>query len=193
MTRRLPTTPADWRRMASATEEILWQPRHLLLALTMGFVALTAFALAQQWAFVLDVFRLSGLAMGDRATILLDRYPVVGTAYEPLRGWLLVVLAAEIGLLVALLHRGMARAQLAPNQGVAGTAGAAFGALGAGCAACGTTLLTGVLSAVGATSMLAVLPWEGIEFLVLGALGLLVSLHHVSAATADGAACDVTP
>lgn len=192
MTRRLPSTPADWRRMARATSGVARSPGHLLLALSLGFVTLTAFALAQQWQFVLDVLRLSGLAMGDRATILLDRYPVVGTAYDPLRGWLLVGISAEIGVVAALLHRAMGQVELAPNQGAAGTAGVAFGALGAGCAACGTTLLTGVLSAFGLSSMLVLLPWEGVEFLVLGALGMLVSIHHVSVAVANEPACNVS-
>lgn len=184
MTRRLPTTRADWRRVASAMGEILRRPQSLLLALSVGVIALAAFSLAQQWKFVLDVLRLPGLAPRARAVVLLDRFPVVGSAYEPLRGWLLVAVSVETGVLVALLDRAMRQARLAPNQGAAGTAGVAFGALGAGCAACGTTLLAGVLSAFGLSSVLVLLPWEGVELLVLGVLGMLVSIHHVSASLA---------
>lgn len=150
----------------------------------MGAVALTAFSLAQQWEFVLDVLRIPGVQPSERAVVLLDRFPVVGSAYEPLRGWLLVAVSTETGILVALLHRAMRETRLAPNRGAAGTAGLALGTLGAGCAACGTTVLAGVLSAFGLSSVLVLLPWEGIELLVVGVLGLLVSIHHVSASLA---------
>lgn len=184
MTRRIPTTAADWRRMASAVSGLLRRPRSLLLALSIGTVALAAFSLAQQWEFVLDVLRLPGIAPSERAVVLIDRLPVVGSAYEPLRGWLLVAVSAEMGILVALLHRAMEQSRLTPNQGAAGTAWFAFGTLGAGCAACGTTVLAGVLSAFGLSSVLVLLPWEGTELLVVGVLGMLVSIHHVSASLA---------
>lgn len=170
--------------MASAVSALLRRPRSLLLALSIGVVALAAFSLAQQWEFVLDVLRLPGIAPSERAVVLLDRLPVVGSAYEPLRGWLLVAVSAETGVLVALLHRAMEQTRLAPNQGAAGTAGIALGTLGAGCAACGTTVLSGVLSAFGLSSVLVLLPWEGTELLVVGVLGMLVSIHHVSASLA---------
>lgn len=170
--------------MATEVGGVLRRPPSLLLALSIGVVALAAFSLAQQWEFVLDVLRIPGVAPAERAVVLLDRFPVVGSAYEPLRGWLLVTVSAETGILVALLHRAMRETRLAANQGTAGTAGIALGTLGAGCAACGTTVLAGVLSAFGLSSVLVLLPWEGIELLVLGVLGMLVSIHHVTAALA---------
>lgn len=180
MTRRVPTSPVDWRRMAWGVRSVLSHPRRLVLALLVGFVVLTLLSVAQEWRFVVDILGLPHLSVRERAAIILDRYPVVGTAYEPLRGWLLVSISAEMGVIAALVSQQEVRLSLSESQGVAGTAGVVFGAFGAGCAACGATILAGILSAFGMTGLLVVLPWHGVEFLALGALGLLVSLHHVS-------------
>lgn len=62
--------------------------------------------------------------------------------------------------------------------GATGILGMLTGLFGVGCAACGSLLITGVF-ATGASAFLAVLPFGGEEFSILGIAILLVSLLNL--------------
>lgn len=190
--RVLPTRREDWTRLGSTTASVLRTPQGAGVAVVVAALALTAFSLGQQLDFVATVVELPWLTLRDRLAVLLDQYPVVGSAYGPVRGWLLVVVSGQTGVVAALgvralRERGGVRTS---GDGVLGTVGVVFGAAGAGCAACGPTVFAAVLGAMGLTGVMAALPFDGVEFLVLGAVAMLCSLHRVSLAL-DGAACRV--
>lgn len=185
-----PTRPADWRRLAAVTRRVLTRPSGLAVAVLVAAAALSAFALGQRLGFATDVLQLPWLSVRERLTILLEQYPVVGSRYDPLRGWLLVAIAVEVGLTAAFGVQALRENDLGGGDGLIGTLGAAVGTAGAGCAACGPTVLAGLLSAIGLTGVLSLLPFHGLELLVLGALLLLLSLHR-TAATMAAPGCGV--
>lgn len=81
------------------------------------------------------------------------------------------------------------RRSTATRTGAAGLGGLLSGFVGIGCAACGTFVLGPVLSFIGAAGLIAVLPFAGQEFGVLG-VGLLgVSVYLVARKIAKPPAC----
>ncbi len=66
------------------------------------------------------------------------------------------------------------------QSGGGSAVGALLGTLGAGCAACGPAVLVGVLSLVGATGVLTLLPLEGLELTGLAAIALLLSIFWLA-------------
>ncbi len=66
----------------------------------------------------------------------------------------------------------------------ASASGLIAGIFGVGCAACGTTLLLGFLGTIGGLPLLALLPWQGSEFLLVGIIILFSTtiylLHTLS-------------
>lgn len=190
--RVLPTRREDWTRLGSTTASVLRTPQSAAVAVAVAALALTAFSLGQQLDFVATVVELPWLTLRERLGILLDQYPVVGSAYDPVRGWLLVVVAGQTGVVAALGVRALRERDdiRTGGDGVLGTAGVVLGAAGAGCAACGPTVFAAVLAAMGVTGVVAALPFDGVEFLVLGVVAMLCSLHRASLAL-DGAACRV--
>jgi len=58
-----------------------------------------------------------------------------------------------------------------------GIGGLVSGLLGIGCAACGSVVLTSILSSIGASGLLLLLPLHGSEFGILGVLLLCMSIY----------------
>ena len=87
------------------------------------------------------------------------------------------------------------RRQLVSQAGQAGAAaslgGLASGFFGVGCAACGTFVLSPVLSFVGASGLIALLPFGGEEFGALGVAMLGFSLVLIARKIGAPLACPV--
>lgn len=72
-----------------------------------------------------------------------------------------------------------------------GFLGIASGVLGVGCAACGSFLLTSGLSLVGASGILAFLPFAGVEFGIIGVILLSVSIYLTAKQIQNPAVCKI--
>lgn len=73
----------------------------------------------------------------------------------------------------------------------AGLAGMLIGLFGVGCAACGSVLLTTLFGAGAAAAVVGALPFNGVEFGVVGVAVILGSIHHVSKKIVDPDACAI--
>lgn len=177
---RLPTRRRDWRLLGRTVRLVLGIPSYALVAVVGSAAGLTLFVAGQNPALVLDLVVGGSLPPAARATILVELYPFVGTSYGPLDGTLLLVVAALVGVDVAMLAYHVREHDLGAREGTAGTAGALLGVLGAGCGACGAVLLSGVLSLVGATGLLTLLPLEGLELSLLAAAVLVLSVYWLA-------------
>lgn len=186
MSVRLPTRGADWRLMGRTARLVLGVPRYAVVAVVAAVVALTGFVLSTNLA-------LAGDALAGRIpfTVLPELYPFVGTSYGPVTGTVVVLVAALVGVDVALMayhlreHRvltGDAGDDDARASGGAegGAVGVVLGVLGAGCAACGSAVLAGLLSLVGAAGLLTLLPLEGLEFALLALVAPVLSIHWLA-------------
>lgn len=189
---RLPTRREDWRLMARTVRLVLSIPWYAALAILAAAAGLTAISFSQNPD--LAWFALTGpLAADDRVTILLELYPFFGTVFPPAVGAVLVAISVLVGLDVALVAYHFARHGIDLQSSGSGVLGAVLGVLGAGCAACGTVLLAGLLSLVGGSGVLLLLPLDGLEFALLATVPLVLSVFWIAEGLRGGeiAGCPV--
>jgi hypothetical protein len=179
MTPSLPTRADDWRVLGRTLRLVLSIPAYAALAAAGGLGALSAFVFSQNVALV--SYALSGrVGFGGGATILVELYPFVGGSYTVVQGVGLLVLSVLVGVDVAFVTYHVREHGLAPRESGGSAVGVVLGVLGAGCAACGSAILVGVLSLVGATGLLTLLPFEGQAFTVLAAAVLVLSMYWLA-------------
>lgn len=166
--------------MARTARLVLTLPRYAALGVAAAAAGLTISVWSLNPSLVSYAITGGGLAAVDRVVILLELYPFLGTAFGPVQGAVLMVVAILVGIDVALVAYHVGEAGLSGRAGGSGAAGVVLGALGAGCAACGTALLAGLLSLLGVTVSVTVLPLDGLEFALLAVVALLVSIHWVT-------------
>jgi hypothetical protein len=158
--------------MGRTARLVLLSPAYAAVATVAAVASLTLFAGSLNATLVADLVVGGSLPLADRLTILLELYPFVGTSFGAVDGALLVAVAALTGVDVAMATYHVREHGLSLQSGGTGAAGVLLGTLGAGCAACGSAVLLGLLSLVGVSTSLLVLPLDGLEFAV-GALAVL--------------------
>lgn len=179
MTPSLPTRASDWRLLGRTVRLVLSIPAYAVLALVASLVALSLFVFSQNVELV--SFALSGqVGFGDGLTILLELYPFVGGSFTPIQGIGLVLVAVLAGVDIAFVTYHLREHGLSVKEGGGSAAGVVLGVLGAGCAACGSAILVGLLSLVGATGLLTLLPFEGLEFTALAVGVLVLSMYWLA-------------
>lgn len=181
----VPTASEEWRRFGRTTVRIVGRPTSLLVAVLAASAALTAFVASQNLNLFLTVVVFGEAAVPARLSFLLDLYPIVGPKYGAVRGSLLVLTAGLVGANVAMATHRVRELGLVAREGWVGAGSVLVGALGAGCAACGSVAAGALLSTLGVTASVAVLPLAGIEFLLLAVVGLAASLYSQT----DDVAC----
>jgi hypothetical protein len=176
---RLPTRRRDWRLVARTVRLVLGIPAYAALAVVLGAVALSVFTLSQNLS-VLG-FALSGtVSAGAAVGILLDQFPVLGPRYDLVTGSALVLIAAMVGVNLALVTYHVREHGLSAEGSGGSAVGVFLGLLGAGCAACGSAILVGVLSLVGAAGLATALPLDGLEFSGLAVVILFLSTYWLA-------------
>lgn len=176
---RLPTRRSDWRLLARTVKLVLGIPMYAALASLYAVTAVSVFAISQNLALVR--FLVTGpLAPADRARILLDLYPLLGPLYRPVTGIALVGVAVLVGVDLALVTYHVREHGLSTEGSSGSAVGVFLGVLGAGCAACGSAVLVGLLSLVGGAGLVTLLPLEGLEFTILAAGVLVLSLFWLA-------------
>jgi hypothetical protein len=177
---RLPTGIADARLVARTARLVLSLPAYALSAALVAVLTLSAFVLSQNLALVGDVVVGGSLPLAARLRILLELYPFVGTSYSLLSGGALLVVSGLTGVNLAMVAYHVREHGLSTRSSGGSLAGVVLGALGAGCAACGSAVLAGVLSLVGASGLALLLPLDGVEFALLAAAALLLSMYWLA-------------
>jgi hypothetical protein len=176
----LPTGVDDWRLVGRTARLVLTIPAYAAFALVAGLVGLSLFVFSQNLTLV--GFAVTGPAgsLADRAVILAELYPFVGTTYadRPVAGVALVLVAGLIGVNLAMTAYHVLEHDLTAAGG-GSLAGVILGTLGAGCAACGSAVLVGLLSLVGASGTV-LLPFDGLEFTALAVVALVLSSYWLA-------------
>lgn len=175
----LPTSRDDWRLVGRTVRLVLGDPRYATLAATVAIVAAVLMAIAPNLAFNVDVVLLGDLPLSTKMNAVLIQLPFFGPA-EPIRGALLYTTAAFVGANVALLAYHLLEHQVSVAGGSGSAAGVVLGTLGAGCAACGPAILAGVIGLLGGASLLAALPYDGLEFSALAIAVLVLSMYWLA-------------
>ena len=177
---RLPTRGRDWRLMGRTARLVLTIPAYAAVAVLAGLLGLTLFVATQNLRPVLDLVVGGPLPLDSRLTVLLELYPVVGSVYGPLTSSVLVVLAALIGVDVAMVAYHLREHGLSAREGSTSVVGVVLGTLGAGCAACGTAVLAGLLSLFGAAGLMTLLPLDGLELPLLASVVVVLSIYWLA-------------
>jgi len=175
----LPTRSADWRLMGRTARLVVTIPTYAAVALFGSLLALTAFVFSLNVTLVTDTLALP-ISPVARAEIVLSLYPFVGSAFSPLQGGLLVLVALTLGGNIAMVVYHFREHGLSLQQGGTSAVGAILGALGAGCAACGSAILLGVLGLSGVSTSLLWLPLDGLEFALLALVVVLLSTYWLA-------------
>lgn len=165
--------------MGRTARLVLGVPIYGALAVVVAFGGLTLFSTSLNLE--LAEYALGGdLALANRLRILFGLYPFVGSAYTVAQGSLVVVVSALLGADVAMAIYHLREHAVNVESGGASVIGVVLGTLGAGCAACGVPILLGLLSLVGASSAVLLLPLDGLEFALLAAVVLVLSVHWLA-------------
>lgn len=176
---RFPTRGRDWRLLGRTLRLVLAIPRYALLALLAAVLALSLFVFAQNLE-LLEFAVTAPLDLEDRVTILLQQFPFVGTTFALETSAMLVLVALLTGADIALVGYHLLEHDLSARDSGGSVVGVGLGVLGAGCAACGSAVLAGVLSLVGVTGLLTALPLDGLEFSLLAAVVLVLSMYWLA-------------
>ncbi len=156
---------------------VLRNYRYVLLAIIVG---LSVFG----FAILLPNLQLISLVFGDSSVSLGDKLGLLGsitTNFMLLSAITTVVISLLVGANVALVLYLYRRKRAGLNKGgvAVSTFGTIVGIFGVGCAACGSLILTGLLSAVGGITVLAVLPFKGQELGIVGVAALLYATYFL--------------
>ena len=176
---RVPTRRRDWRLMGRTARLVLSVPGYALLG---GIVAVAALAL---FVFSLNgqlvVFAVTGdLAATARIRLLVAQFPFIGPSFTTVQGLLLVGVATLTGVDVTMAVYHFREHGISVRKGGSSAAGVVLGTLGAGCAACGSAVLAGLLSLVGGSGLLLLLPLDGLEFALGSGVVLLLSVFWLA-------------
>lgn len=132
----------------------------------------------------------------DKVDILASLVGSIATNFTVFSGLYTTAIAVLFGLNAAMVtYYVKQRTRLSRQTGqvtaAAGFGGLASGFFGIGCAACGTFVLGPVLSFVGATGLVALLPFQGQEFGLLGIAMLGFSNFLVAKKIRESVVCPI--
>lgn len=180
MTLQLPTGFQDVRLMLRTIRLVLSIPAYAVFAVLTAWISLTLFALSQNLTLVRDLIIGGSLPLSDRLVLLREQYPFLGTNYSTIDGAALLLVVALVGANLALVVYHVREHDLSASGSGGSLVGVALGVIGAGCAACGSVLLIGVLSLFGASGLILLFPYDGLELSVLASVALLLSTYWLA-------------
>lgn len=160
--------------------------KYLVIALgvaTLFIVLVTSIAFSSALAFS---FRYGSLSSLPRTLI-----EIIWLNNTALSLTLFILTAALVGINIALMVFHIAK-RLA-TAGLTSTGGIALAILGVGCASCGSVVLSSLLGATSATSVLSILPLRGTEFSLLAIVVLGISIVITSRRIIGPVSCSIRP
>lgn len=175
--------------VAAGLRQVFIQGKYILLAVTTGTAVFILATWLPNLRLVSQVAASGSISLVDKMRILTALIGSIGTNFTLFSGLTTAAIAVLFGANVAVityhyrLRRRLMR-QTAQARAATSLAGLASGLFGVGCAACGTLVLSPAVSFVGLGGLIAVLPFGGEEFSVLGlgmlALSLVLTARKIS-------------
>lgn len=179
--------------VVAAVKEVLRRPAYLSLVLLLGLAVFAASLWLPNYRLIAAVFATPGVTPGVKLQLLASLLAGIATNFGAPAAFSTAAVPLLFGLDIAMIVYFLRekRAQLPRGEIAAGLGGAAGGAIAAGCAACGSFLLATVLSFLGASGALALLPLRGGEFGLLGIALLLLSIFLIARKIVEPLVCDL--
>lgn len=173
-----------------AVLKTLKTPRSLLIAI--GVSALVfAFAVWLPNLRLLAIVATGDAALADKIALPLNLLASITTNFTLLSALYTIVIAILTGINVAFIVELIRAKQMFAGGAAAGASGIVAGALGIGCAACGSLVLTALTGTILGTGALALLPFGGGEFGIVG-VGLLGYSTYLLSKQITKTTCDIT-
>lgn len=156
--------------------------------------ALLAFALSvwlRNVSLIATAFTSPLFTLSDRWLLLFRLLGGIATADTVLVAAMTISMSLLFGVNIALVaYYFVQRRSLPDVKESATTVGSVVAAVfGIGCSACGTLVLSAILSSVGATGLLALLPLGGGEFLLISIALLAASIYWIAKSIQASAVC----
>ncbi len=184
--------------VAAGLRQVFTEARYVLLATTTGLAVFIVATWLPNLGLVWQIVASGSVPLADKASILVALIGSIATNFTVFSALSTIAIAVLFGANVAMIayYFGLRR-RLVGQPGQAGTVaslgGLASGFFGVGCAACGTFVLSPVLTLVGASGLVALLPFGGEEFGALGVALLGFSLVITAKRIAEPVACPIGP
>ncbi len=158
----------------SSFKKVFRNLRYVLGALGVAFAVFVFAVWLPNFALIIQIVTSSSIALLDKLAVLTSLIGSIQTNFTILTATYTIAIAILFGINVALLTYYMRRRKMAEAKGgaAAGIGGLISGMFGIGCAACGTIVLGPILTLIGAGGLVALLPFGGQEFGILG-VGIL--------------------
>ncbi|WP_266081783.1 hypothetical protein [Haladaptatus caseinilyticus] len=159
---------------------ILSIPRYAALFIASFLFGLSVFVISQNIELVQTVIFGKYMTAPQKLSVLAHLFPIIGSAFTPIKAWFLLVSSAFFGMNFSMIIYHFRNNKLNLQSGTGSAIGMLFGTLGAGCAACGSVMLTGLLSFLGATSILTLLPFDGLSFSIIALIIFTLSMYRLA-------------
>jgi len=180
--------------VAAGLRRVFARGGYILLAAATGLAVFILATWLPNLGLVGQIAASESIPFVDKVKILVALVGSIGTNFTVFSALTTIAIAALFGANVAMMaYYFRSRRQLASPAGKTGAAasfgGLASGLFGVGCAACGTFVLGPVLAFVGASGLIALLPFGGEEFGALGVAMLGFSLVLTARKIGEPLAC----
>lgn len=163
----------------------VYKPLYSLLAVLIAFVIFSLFLFITNGLLFLQAWKVTGVSLFPQVTLnIVDTILSVSGAL-PLA--LMIAIAFVSGANISMIIFKFNATRSVGGLNFASIGGLVGSVFGAGCPACSTSLL----SILGVSSGLSVLPFKGIEFTSLGLLILLVSFYFISKSMSECEKCKI--
>jgi hypothetical protein len=166
--------------MARTVRLVVSLPVYAAVAVLGTLATLSLFVVSQNLDLVSNVVLGGSLPLASRLVVYTSLYPFVGPDYTVATATVLTATAVAVGANVAVLVYHLREHRLAAPESAGSVGAVVLGTLGAGCAACGSAVLAGVLSLVGVSASLTVLPLDGLEFALLALVVAVLATHWLA-------------
>lgn len=169
--------------------------RYAQLAIVVAFIVLSAALLLPNTNLIAQIYNSDSLSVVGKMSFILDIYGSIFTNFTTLSAFTTITTSVLFGINISLLLYYIRRRQSAATGRSAewsSLGGIISGVFGVGCAACGSVVLSTLLTTFGAGGLIALLPFHGAEFGILGLLLLSASIWYLTKRINDPLICPIS-
>ncbi len=165
-------------------KQVFGRAEYLLLFIATTTTVLVGAVAVRNWSLLTQVIESSTLTLVQKlfflTTFIGSLDELFGTFGSVLLILISLLFAINFAFLIYYIRRVKKILKGSKRIQAVGIGGLVSGLLGIGCAACGSIVLTAILSSIGASGLLLILPLHGSEFGILGILLLGFSIFMLA-------------
>lgn len=168
---------------------VLSRPRYVFIALFTALMILMISLSLPKIAMLRFTLTFPGYSIFDRLNFFVSTLFSFVLLPTVLSKIMVITLSLLTGIYSSLVAYYFTNRIVAHREGGLGFFGILLGLVGVGCTACSPVVLASLFGLSAAVSMLALLPFKGVEISVSGILVLMVSLYFIAGKIRDPIIC----